>query len=165
MTGDKKAKKKEGKNLLSVGWVEQYAAMDYDELHPELMKMWRQYRRLEDWFIRDRQRLFAAMLVMRNLTTKPGRRVAIDGDPNWEEECRLLGKSPSLIRMWMFRTRTATDRDMLALLGEQKGEPKQRVTESRRDQYLRRLVDLNISGNTVDAKELARRIREEFPTL
>jgi len=152
----------ENKNLLV---AEQYAIMGYAELHLELIKMVKQAKRLDAWRDRHYKRLLPALISMNSLVAKPGRRVAINGDPNWEDECRSLGYPPSLIRKWKYRRRTASETDVFSLFGEEKGEPKKRFSESQSKQYLRRLKNLILAGNTTDAKELARRIDEEFPTL
>jgi hypothetical protein len=156
--------KKTAKQLLGVERFEQYAATDYAELHLELVKMLKQAPRLENWLDRHNKRLLSALLAMKGLVAKPGRRVAVGDDPNWETECRSLRITPGRVRTWKYR-RTASEIDINRLFGGQKEVPRKRVSESQSRRYLRRLKNLILAGNTADAKELARRIDEEFPTL
>jgi hypothetical protein len=88
----------------------QFKELGYDKLHSELKKMLAQARRMTLWFnAAERRNLLPALFAMKELVAQPGRREPDPSKPNWEDECRLLGITPEVVRQWKSRTAAETD--------------------------------------------------------
>jgi hypothetical protein len=127
--------------------------MGYAALHRELIRMLKQAQRQVAWFnLDERAKLLPALQAMHNLVAQPGRRIADPDKPNWDDECRLLGISPDLVRKW--KQRTAADTDIRVLLGE-KPKPGQKPSASEATRHLKALVEAVLGGQDDRAEDLA----------
>ena len=97
----------------------EFAEMTYEQPHRTLKKMLSEAQHLSISIDAvQRLKLLSALQAMRDKVAQPGRR----GEPNpnkpsWEDECRMLGISPEVVRQW--RRRTQVNDDIRHLLGEE----------------------------------------------
>jgi hypothetical protein len=141
--------------------MKQFQELGYEQLHAELKKMINQAQRMTVWFNQDKQiRLLPALAAMKSLVAQPGRRFKA-GEPDWEEECRLLGISAEQVRQW--KHRTASEKDIRHLLGE---EPTPRhpasVAPTVEFHRLMMLTKAIIEGDEIKAEKLAHAFAEEY---
>lgn len=100
--------------LLSVA---EYEAMGYEKLFKEVDQMLKQGQRLLTWFGKDeRIILLPALTALKNLCARPGRRIPIPGQPDWQETLLRLGLNHEQVKKW--RQRTASETDIRTLVGE-----------------------------------------------
>jgi len=143
--------------------VEEYIALGYEKLHSKLKTMIAQANRMATWFNVDKQlRLLPALMAMKSLVAQPGRRFPKEGQPSFEEECRLLGLSAEQVRQW--KHRTATETDIRALLGEEGNKPRSRAIPAPTAEYhkLMMLTKAVLDGDDRKAEKLAQAIAEEY---
>jgi len=140
-------------------------ALGYQKLHKQLVKMIAQTQRISRWFdAGERLNLLPALMAMRDLTAKPGRREpGISPVPDWTEECSLLGISANVVRQW--KHRTAAETDIRNLLGEEPTTPKRAgggTGNADAVKHLQRLVRAILNSSEDDAERLALAIAERY---
>ena len=151
-----------GDKPLSYG---EYKALGYQKLHKQLTKMLAQTHRISQWFdAGERLNLLPALMAMRDLTAKPGRREPNASPmPDWTEECYLLGISANVVRQW--KHRTAAETDIRHLLGEEPNTPKRTGggnANADAVKHLQRLVRAIVNGSEEEAERLALAIAERY---
>jgi len=151
-----------GDKPLSYG---EYKALGYQKLHKQLAKMMSQTHRISRWFdAGERLNLLPALMAMRDLTAKPGRREPNSSHvPDWTEECYLLGINANVVRQW--KRRTAAETDIRHLLGEEPNTPKRAGggnANADAVKHLQRLVRAIVNGSEEEAERLALAIAERY---
>jgi hypothetical protein len=141
-----------------------FATMSYDELHKTLKEMLGQAGRLTRWFSAvERVNLLPALQAMHDKIAQPGRRVPDPDKPNWDDWCRSVGLSPTIVRMW--RMRTAANTDIRHLLGEEPVQ-KAKFTQEQKNReavkHLRLLCTEVLNGSEETAEQLALTLAERY---
>jgi hypothetical protein len=136
----------------------QFKELGYARLHKELLKMISQSRRLMTWFdAGERLNMLPALLAMKDLVAQPGRREPDPSKPNWEDECRILGITPEVVRQW--KKRTAAETDIRTIVGEKpKAQSAKDDAAARAAQAMKRLqalVEAVVEGDEARAEKLA----------
>jgi len=134
---------------------EEFYAMGYAKLHRELLKMISRSRRLMMLFdAGERVNLLPALMAMRDIVAQPGRREIDPSKPNWDDECRILGITPEVVRQW--KRRTAAEADIRKLIGEKPAKPGAKdVSTAQALKHLRSLVEAVVEGDDVTAEKIA----------
>jgi hypothetical protein len=117
------------------------------------------------WFnAAERTNLLPALQAMHDLVAQPGRREFNPDQPNWEDECRLLGVTPEMVRQW--KCRTAAETDIRHLLGEGDKPPGKKDSRTARNaqavKHLYTLVTAVSDGDDKQVEKLAAAFAEYY---